>query len=259
MNISVTYKDDILNINYSDSGSGDILLILHGWGANIDVYKSITDIMSCHMRVVSLDMPGFGKSDEPSFPYSVEDYKNFVCAFLKKLDIKHFSVLGHSHGGRVAMSLAADKDNQFAIDKMVLLDSAGIVPKKTFSQKARIRFFKIAKVFFKLPVISCIYPDAIENLRRKSGSADYNSATPVMRDSLVKCVNTDLRQIMPLISCPTLMIWGDKDTATPVSDAKIMENLIKDSGIALLNGGHYSFLDSPYVFKNVMYSFFGIK
>ena len=72
-----------------------------------------------------------------------------------------------------------------------------------------------------------------------------------------KCVNEDLKHVMPKIKAPTLLVWGVEDTATPLSDAKIMEKLIPDAGlVAFDNCGHYSFLDNPIGFKAVIKSFF---
>jgi Predicted hydrolases or acyltransferases (alpha/beta hydrolase superfamily) len=257
--LKVAYKADNLNIHYSDEGNGDTIVLLHGWGANIDVYKSITDSLVPYFRVIALDLPGFGKSDEPSFPYSVIDFAEFVIAFLKQLNIKTASFIGHSHGGRITIEIASRNDNPFALEKIVLLDSAGIVPVKTSKQQFKIKCFKASKWILNIPPVKALFPDALEKLKKRSGSADYNAATPMMRQSLVMAVNTDMRDKMPHIKVPCLLIWGEKDTATPVSDGKLMENFIPNSGLVLLqNAGHYSFLDNPYTFKKVLFSFFNI-
>ncbi len=78
-----------------------------------------------------------------------------------------------------------------------------------------------------------------------------------MRAVMSKCVNEDLRHVMPEIKSPTLLVWGENDTATPLSDAKIMEKLISDAGlVSFPDCGHYSFLDNPYGFRAVMKEFF---
>ncbi|MDR1671718.1 MAG: alpha/beta hydrolase, partial [Alistipes sp.] len=85
---------------------------------------------------------------------------------------------------------------------------------------------------------------------------DYNAASPVMRGTMSKVVNEDLRRFMPLIQAPTLLVWGSEDTATPIGDAKIMERLIPDAGLVTFPGaGHYSFLDRPAQFAAVLDSF----
>ena len=91
---------------------------------------------------------------------------------------------------------------------------------------------------------------------RGSGSSDYAQASPRMRAILSKCVNEDLKSVMPDIKAPTLLIWGEQDTATPLSDAKVMEKLIPEAALVPFSGcGHYSFLDNPVQFGAVLESF----
>lgn len=77
-----------------------------------------------------------------------------------------------------------------------------------------------------------------------------------MRAILSRVVNEDLRSVMPGISAPTLLVWGENDTATPMRDARIMERLIPGAGLVSFPGcGHYSFLDNPVQFAAVLRSF----
>ena len=96
----------------------------------------------------------------------------------------------------------------------------------------------------------------LNKIRAKKGSSDYSNSTPKMRAILSKVVNEDLKHVMPSIKCPTLLIWGEKDTATPIGDAKIMEKLIPDAGlVSFPNAGHYSFLDNAFQYQAVLRSF----
>lgn len=71
-----------------------------------------------------------------------------------------------------------------------------------------------------------------------------------------KSVNEDLCHLMPSIKAPTLLLWGENDTATPLSDARKMERLIPDAAVVSFTGaGHYSFLDAPAQFAAVLRSF----
>lgn len=253
----VTKIDDI-SVNYIDVGDGDIILLLHGWGSNITLFDGIVKTLSPNHRVVAPDMPGFGKSSEPPQPWSVDDYVDFVTKFLNALNIKEFSVLVHSFGGRVLFKLNDKKELPFIINKAVLIDSAGIVPKKTFRQKLSLRMYKAARCIMSTKVLHFLYPDAVENMRKKRGSADYNNATPTMRSTLVKVVNEDLEPLVSKLNCPTLIIWGDADTATPISDAELMERLIPDAGLVVCEGaGHYSFLEQPAKVHGALKAFFG--
>lgn len=96
----------------------------------------------------------------------------------------------------------------------------------------------------------------IDAWRGKAGSADYRNSSPVMRSVMSRCVNEDLKGVMPSIKASTLLIWGEKDKATPLSDAKTMERLIPDAGlVSWPDCGHYSFLDNPGGFRAVLRSF----
>ena len=108
-------------------------------------------------------------------------------------------------------------------------------------------------------VIYALFPELIDDWRSRQGSADYRNASPMMRQCMVMAVNEDLTDLLPKIKQDTLLIWGDKDTATPISDAKLMEEKIPGSGLAVLKGcGHFSFLENPTVFKSIMRSYFNI-
>ena len=80
-----------------------------------------------------------------------------------------------------------------------------------------------------------------------------------MKAVLSKVVGEDLRRVLPSIKAPTLLFWGTADTATPLSDALIMEKLIPDAGLVKVEGGtHFSFLEAPALYSSVLASFFGI-
>lgn len=254
----ITRIDDF-PVNYIDEGEGDVILLLHGWGSNITLFDGIIKALSSTHRVIAPDMPGFGKTPEPQVAWSVDDYVDFIIKFIDSLDLKAFSVLVHSFGGRVLFKLNARESLPYVIDKVVLIDSAGIMPKKTMKQKVSLKMYKIARSIMSTSVLHFLYPDAVENMRKRRGSADYNNATPVMRSTLVKVVNEDLKPLISRISCPTLIIWGDMDTATPIEDARQMEQLISGAGLVVCEGaGHYSFLEQPAKVHGALKAFFAI-
>ncbi len=250
-------KIDEITVNYIDEGEGDVILLLHGWGANITLYAGIIQVLSVNHRVIALDMPGFGKTSEPPEPWCVDDYVDFVMKFIQSFEIAKFSVVVHSFGGRVFFKMNARQNFPYTIEKAVLIDSAGILPKKTFRQKLSLRCYKIGRAVMSTKVLHFLYPDAVDDMRRRRGSSDYNNATPTMRATLVKVVNEDLEPLMHLVKCPTLLIWGDQDTATPLSDAKRMEELIPDAGLVVCEGaGHFSFAQQAPKVHGALNAFF---
>ena len=262
---STTVGINALNIRYREEGEGKLLLLLHGWGANIDLFAQIFDFTASSYRVCAFDMPGFGKSDEPAEPFSLDDYVDFVADFLKKVypDEKEVILLGHSHGGRVILRMLSRMwDGEvfsFTVPKVILTDSAGIRRERTKEQEERTKRYKTYKKIIEKSGIAKLDPKAIDRLQKKFGSADYAAASPVMRASMVKVVNEDLSDQLPKIKTPALLIWGSADTDTPLSDGKKMEELMPEAGLAVIEGaGHYSFLEQPVWYNRILGSFLGI-
>ena len=245
-------------IAYQITGQGeDTVVILQGWGTEFATYNSVAACISDRYRVVQFDFPGFGASDEPREPWAVEDYANFFLDLMAALGIQKATLLGHSYGGRVIIRLAARESLPFTIERIVLVDSAGILPKKTWKQKMKIRRYKLLKRIVSLKLVYAICPRLIDEWKNSQGSADYRNASPMMRQCLVKAVNEDLTEFLPKIKQDTLLIWGDLDTATPIADAKLMEEKIPGAGLAVIPGtGHFSFLENPALFRSIMQAYF---
>lgn len=254
MNKKILIND--LNINYINKGEGRSVLIIPGWGATIETYMPIINSVSTYANVYCLDIPGFGKSQQPNTAWDLEDYTNFIIKFIKSQNIKELDLIGHSNGGRIIIKLATTKNIDFKINKIILISSAGIVHKKTLSQKIRIYSFKFCRKILQIKYINKYFPNLLDKLRRFFGSNDYKNANPILRQSLVKLVNEDLKHLLPKMQAPTLLIWGDKDNATPLADAKIMVKIIPDAGLVNIKGGsHYVFLEQPFYINKIIDTF----
>ncbi len=244
-----------LKIEYTICGNGDIpVLLLHGWGASFDTYRGIMSALDDRCKFYAVNFPGCGGSEAMKEPWDVDDYCDFVVEFLKTVNVENPIIIGHSHGGRVTMKLAAD--GRLNPPKIVLLDAAGLIPKKSFKQKVRAKNFKMIKKVLTLPVLKNHTEGLLDKARNHYGSADYNAAPEVLRNTMVKLVNTDIRDILHNIKCPSLLIWGENDTATPLADAKVIESLIPDAGLCVIKGtGHFSFCEKPYEAHAILRSF----
>lgn len=241
-----------VTLNYDQSGEGPAMIIMHGWGCNLSTVKSIADIAAeCH-TVYNLDLPGFGKSSEPPQVWGVEDYVAMLEEFVARNAIEQPIILGHSFGGRVGILYSSRNP----VSKLLLVDAAGVKPRRGLKYYFKVYSFKAGKHLSRLILGREKAEKRIERQRLKKGSADYAAASPMMRSILTKTVNQDLKYAMPAIKAPTLLIWGENDTATPLRDAKVMDRLIPDAGLVSFPGcGHYSFLDNPYQFAAVLRSF----
>ena len=156
--------------------------------------------------------------------------------------------------------MAARDDLPFEIEKIVLIDSAGVRPKRSFKQKVRVFRYKILKKILFFKPVYMMFSELIELWRSTQGSEDYRNATPIMKGCLVKAVNEDLTHLFEKNKYDTLLIWGDKDEATPLSDGKLMEKLMPSAGLAVIPGtGHFSFAENVPVFTGIIRADFDLN
>ena len=250
---------DGYNINYKITGPENAkktAVILQGWGTGMDLYDFAAGCINDSIRVVQFDFPGFGDSDEPKEPWRPSDYADFFCSFAEALNIRKAVLIGHSYGGRVIIRLAERDDLPFEIEKIVLIDSAGIMPERTPAQQRKVRRYKMMRSFLMSKPVHAMFPEVIDYWMSQQGSDDYRNSSPMMKKCLVMAVNEDQRDSLPKIKQETLLIWGDLDDATPLRDAEIMEKMIPDSALIVLEGtGHYSFLEKPQQFRGIIRSY----
>ena len=247
---------DAYSINYIDEGEGEAVLLLHGWGSNLKSFLNLINQLKSKYRVLAFDYPGFGESSDLDRSFSIDDYVNITIKFLKELNIDSVILVGHSYGGRIIIKLNSRNDLPFNISKNVLIDSAGLKDKKDIKTKLKIYLFKtLKKITYLLPVKQSIKEQLEHFLKSKFGSNDYASASKVLQETLVKSVNEDLTDLLPNMR-ETLLIWGDNDNVTPMWMADTMKKNISNSGLVVLHGGHFSYIDDPIIFSKVIDSYF---
>lgn len=243
------------NINYEIIGDGNPVILLHGWLTDMETMRPIANSLSTNFKVYLVDIVGFGKSDLPEHPLNTNDFGDFLKEFVDKLDIKNPILIGHSNGGRMIINAVGRKIVE--PKKVVLIDSAGLVPKRKPKYYIKVAIFKTGKVFLnKLPDVGVIKKFK-EKLFNSVGSSDYRSSAPVLRETMKKILNEDMSELLPNINVPTLLIWGTNDTDTPIQDAKKMEKLIPDCGLVEYKGsGHFSYLENIQNCNLVLNEFF---
>ncbi len=247
-------------VSYLDSApnqsNGKIILFLHGWGAPVATYQPLLDFLSGFGRVIAPDLPGFGGSDEPNEPWCVDDYVRFTTDFATALDVREAILVNHSFGGRISIKLLSQEKPALTVKKAVFIDAAGIKPRHGIQYYAKVYSYKLSKKVMSIPPMQKLFPNAVEKARSRSGSADYRNASPMMRQTMVRCINEDLTDYLPQIRASVLLIWGENDTATPLRDGKIMEKSIPDAGLVTLQGaGHFSYIEQWGICQRVLASF----
>lgn len=235
-------KIDNVEVNYIQYGEGSDVLLLHGWGQNIQMMRPLGDNLCSNHRITIIDFPGFGESSEPPVAWSVRNYAVLVEKLVEKLNIKKPTVIGHSFGGRVAIYFSADNP----IDKLVLFGSPCMKEKEELTLSVR-----ILKAIKKLPGMDKLG----EFMKQYIGSPDYRMASPIMRETLVNVVNEDLAAFARRIEEPTLLIWGEHDEAVPVEEARELEKIMIDAALIVLPGTHYAYLENLGQVINILNSF----
>ena len=239
------YKDVNVNYTYIDNSSKVDLVYLHGWGQNIQMMMPIAKPFAKKYNVLIIDLPGFGDSEEPKEIWDVFEYANMLHELVKKLKIKNPILIGHSFGGKVSICYAS----KFETKKLVLLASPFRNSKTKVSMKT-----KLLKGLAKIPGLKKL----AEYAKKHMGSTDYRNASPTMRNILVKHVNMDISEDAKKIKCPTLLIWGTRDTEAHYEEALVLEKLISNCGLVTYEGcTHYAYLERLNQTISVLNNFIG--
>ncbi len=208
------------------------MLFLHGYLSDGNSFALQKQYLSSCFKVFTPDLKGFGKNTGMPYPYSLKDYADEVMEYIKANGLVKPHVIAHSFGGRVALKVIERHPNAF--DKLVLTDSAGLKPKRTFKKVIKRCVFKVLRLFIKREKLISFY------------SKDYQALSPVMRQSFNLIVNEHLDHILKRVNNNTLIINGSLDKDTPIYMAKRFNKGIKNSKLIILEGaGHFSFIDKP--------------
>jgi len=219
----ILYKDKPFNLSYEfeNPSNKESIIILHGWGSNKEIMKQGFQGLLSEYKLIYLDMPGFGKSNNDMM-LDTKDYAHIVQSFLATLNEKPKVAIGHSFGGKVATLLNAPC--------LVLLSSAGIVTVKPWSVKIKIATFKLLK------------PLGMKKIRELFVAPDAQGMSHNMYETFKNVVDENFESEFAKSKSKALCFWGEDDTATPLYTGKIIANLIEDSRFYPLDGDHYFFL-----------------
>lgn len=258
------------NIKYTEYGKneGNTILFIHGLGSSSLVWRDIPEALSEHFHTISLDLIGFGLSAKPKMDYTISFFSQFIKRFLIHIGVglnNRLSIIGHSLGGYIAMQFAIDNKNW--IDKLVLIDSSGMLREPTpllnqyldaaMETDNILRYRKVNRIFEDLlaersrllPILCDIFIGTIEKEGAKHAfaSAFYNSTTK----------SIDLNRIKEIDSIPCLIIWGVKDSLIPVSHFTKFQNVLRNAKFVLVDdAGHSPFVEKTAIVYEKLHSFF---
>lgn len=238
-------------IYYQKLGTGKDLILLHGWKQDLSTFHSVAQDLKKHFTLWLIDLPGFGRSENPKKDFTVLDYAETIAEFIKLNKLQKPNLLGHSVGGNIAIKLAAK--NGELIDKLVLESSSGIRPKKTFYRNM---LFILAKIFKYLTPNFFNIKQRIRKWFYRKLESDYLNAGN-LKNTLTNILNEDLTALLPQIKNETLIIWGENDEQVKLKYGKLMYKLIPRSRIEILeNTGHFPHVENPGKFLYFVIDYF---
>lgn len=228
----ITIHNTVLNVIVK--GEGTPIVLLHGWGQNQYMMKFLQDYFCTEYKVLNLDLPGFGESAEPDVVWDIQEYAICLHELLIQCHIENPIIIAHSFGARIALRYAL----MYPVSRMVLTGAAGIRTKRGWSYYTRVYTYKLLKHLHIQPTM---------------GSEDYQHSSGVMRGILVASVEDDIKEELKNITCETLLVWGEKDTQTPLWMGKMMEKEMQNATLIVLpKEDHFAYFHQSLQFKKIV-------
>lgn len=233
---------DALLTDYTVEGVGKTVLIVPGWADTAASWQPIARQLSGQYKVIVLNIPGFGGTQAPPQAWGLHDYARFVAHFIEKLSEQSiFALIGHSNGGAIAIK--AVSENMIQPERLVLLASAGI----RAQQQGRKRVLKyIAKTG---KVATFALPSGMrQRLRARlySGIGSDLLVAPHLQETFKRIVSEDIQSDAGRITVPTLLVYGEDDTATPIVFGELLHQAIEGSTLERVGGvGHFLHTEQP--------------
>jgi pimeloyl-ACP methyl ester carboxylesterase len=214
------------DIAYIDEGTGDkTLLFIHGLATYAPSWKKNIDQLQQHYRCIAIDLPGNGLSSRGDYPYGINFFAGCVYDLIRKLQLKNLTIVGHSMGGQVALTILANEPT--AAEKLVLCAPAGF---ETFTIIERtlytsgISFFDMFSTdenSLRQTIHSSFYhfmqegrhmTDDLINLMKQYPMKEYRK----MIDGCIHgMLNEPVYDMLPRIQQPTLVMFGEYDALVP--------------------------------------------
>jgi abhydrolase domain-containing protein 6 len=239
---------------YLDGGKGEVMLFVHGYGANKDFWGDMVKSFSGHYRVIVPDVPGFGENSQVKGDvYDIPSQAKRLDRFVNALGLKTFHLNGYSMGGGIAAWYAGEHPEK--IKSLLLLGPFGVRNEKPSEaivsyekDKTEALYFKTEKGFRRMqswgfdrpPQLPGRFVDYIV----EEGGKNYDFQRKVFED-LYKGGLGILENRLGTITAPTLIIWGKNDKIFLASSGAVFKRRLKNSRVEILDGGHMIFMDAP--------------
>ena len=215
---------------------------MHGYLSSKEAFTAQIAYFSKYYKVTAIDFLGFGQSAPLTEAFSVDDYAEWTEEVLSALGVVKPHLIAHSFGCRVAVKMAG-KD-RCAFDKILLTGPAGVIIGRGFGYKLKVKTYRLVKRI------------APNFAKRKFGSKEYRSLSPLMQESYKKIVNEDLRGCAQGVLNEVLIVEGTRDSVTTMADAKAYERAFPRARLETIEGGHFAVVENPVAFNLLAEEFF---
>ena len=239
------------NINYTDEGAGKVIVLLHGFTESLKIWTGFATQLSKKYRVITIDLPGHGKSDCIATVHTMDLMADVVYAVLKKLKVGKCLMVGHSMGGYVTLSFLAKYPKML---KGFSLFHSHCFPDTTAEQENRNRTIAIVnqdKFSYVAQFIPSLFPVAvhkkfskqIERLIQRASKMEKEGVTAALEGMKVR---KDQSELLKNTTLPVLFILGQKDSRAPVARLWEMIAMPAVSEVLLLREcGHMGYIEAP--------------
>jgi pimeloyl-ACP methyl ester carboxylesterase len=256
-----TIDVDGLRVAYERAGAGPAVVLLHGYvGDGQTTWRYQIDALSDEFTVVAWDAPGAGRSSDPPEPFGMAQYADCLAGFVTQLGLGNPAIVGLSFGG----SLAIEFSRRYpAVPQALVLASAyagwgGSLPSDVTAQRLAqaLTLADMTPDEFRDALLPTMFSAAIPDDVRDQFSTSMLTFHPAGFRAMAKASAEDLRDALPHLRTPTLLVYGEKDVRAPLAVARRLHAAISQSELVVLPGiGHVCNVEAPEAFNEVLRTF----
>ncbi len=253
-----------------NSEKSKTVLVLHGWATKgTENWQSFLDKLAGQMpnyEIWSLDLPGFGKSEQPNEIWGAAEYASFIKVFLDKFEVQPDIILAHSFGGAIAvhylhqfsseylLKLESDSvDNSLVSNgdlkpdcepQLILLSPAIVRPATSFIKNNIQNIFSLSKHILLSLKLESVYKKLRKIVYKFYGSTDYLNSSQdsnnIMAKIFLKVIKEDYTNLLENVPNKTLILWGKQDVQTPLWQAKVIHSKLANSQLIVIENARHA-------------------
>lgn len=251
-----------ISLAYDDGGSGLPLLLIHGFPLSRGMWAPQFEALRGDFRIIAPDLRGFGESDAPDGPYSMDLFADDMIGLLDHLGITRAAVCGMSMGGYVLMNMLSRYPERvsaacFMVTRAGADDDAGRERRLTLAREVMIRGPHLVTDIFSLILFSSRAGDETAELRERVGRIMAGNSSRGMAGGLLAMrERPDFSGRLAEFTLPALVIGAEDDMAIPPEESRLLAAGLPDARLAIVPGaGHMACMENPTVVNRELHSF----